>query len=265
MTTNIIGISGLAGSGKDTVAEYLVEHYGFVRIALADEMKRFAKKVFDFSDDQLWGPSANRNAVDKRFEDDEEWEKAEDRLFDVGPEWCAKLCGDKWGQGDDAWTDLLMWFDDLREDWSTHGDNRLSPRIMLQTIGTEWGRAQGEDVWVNYTIEMAKKLLLGGYSYSKEDGIAERLDGSPVKGVVISDCRFKNELAAIKTNGGRTIRVKRPGIVLAQVGVVGHQSESEQASIPDTGFDHVLESPEGLGNLAIYLTAIVPNIVRSLS
>ena len=35
----IIGLSGYARSGKDTVAEYLVDNYGFKRVAFADEIK----------------------------------------------------------------------------------------------------------------------------------------------------------------------------------------------------------------------------------
>ena len=37
----IIGLSGYARSGKDTVAEYLVENYGFVRVAFADSIRDF--------------------------------------------------------------------------------------------------------------------------------------------------------------------------------------------------------------------------------
>jgi hypothetical protein len=36
----IIGITGRAGAGKDTVADILVERHSFVRVALADEIKR---------------------------------------------------------------------------------------------------------------------------------------------------------------------------------------------------------------------------------
>jgi dephospho-CoA kinase len=35
----IIGLSGYAQSGKDTVANYLVEHHGFIRIAFADPIR----------------------------------------------------------------------------------------------------------------------------------------------------------------------------------------------------------------------------------
>lgn len=65
----IIGITGQppAGSGKDTVADFLVEEYGFAKVAMADPMKRICKEVFDFSDEQLWGPSENRNKGDLRY------------------------------------------------------------------------------------------------------------------------------------------------------------------------------------------------------
>jgi hypothetical protein len=279
--TNIVGISGKAGAGKDTVAAHLVEHHGFVRMALADEMKRFAKKVFAFTDEQLWGPSESRNGVDARFEDEEEWEKAEDRLFEHGPEWCQFLLNGKgettFGPADKAWTDLLVWFDNLRTDHSAewNDENTLSARVVLQTIGTEFGRAQDEDLWVNATISTAKMLLNVPmwYTYTRESGLvkSETADKRPLEealstypaGVVVSDCRFKNELAAIRAAGGRTIRIKRPGTTLAQVGVAGHASEAEQDTIPDTDFDHVLDAPEGLGNLAIVLTAFIPNILRS--
>jgi hypothetical protein len=35
----IIGLAGYARSGKDTVAQYLVEHHGFTRMAFADPMR----------------------------------------------------------------------------------------------------------------------------------------------------------------------------------------------------------------------------------
>jgi hypothetical protein len=37
--TQFIGLSGWARSGKDTIADYLVEHHGFTRVAFADPMR----------------------------------------------------------------------------------------------------------------------------------------------------------------------------------------------------------------------------------
>mgnify|MGYP006283771541 FL=1 len=37
----IIGLTGYAQSGKDTVASLLVEHYGYERVAFADKIRSF--------------------------------------------------------------------------------------------------------------------------------------------------------------------------------------------------------------------------------
>jgi len=42
----IIGLSGKAGCGKDTVADYLVETYGFSKISFAVALKIYAVKYF---------------------------------------------------------------------------------------------------------------------------------------------------------------------------------------------------------------------------
>jgi hypothetical protein len=41
----IIGLSGYAQTGKDTVAQHLVENYGFVRIAFADAIREALYKL----------------------------------------------------------------------------------------------------------------------------------------------------------------------------------------------------------------------------
>lgn len=64
----IIGISGSAGSGKDTTAGFLVRDFGFAQIAFADPMKRAVADWFDWDAERLWGPSALRNAVDERYD-----------------------------------------------------------------------------------------------------------------------------------------------------------------------------------------------------
>lgn len=38
----LVGVTGIAGSGKDTAAQTLVEYHGFVRDAFADDMKKAA-------------------------------------------------------------------------------------------------------------------------------------------------------------------------------------------------------------------------------
>lgn len=41
----IIGLTGYAQSGKDTVAKFLIENYGFTRIAFADKIREFLYEV----------------------------------------------------------------------------------------------------------------------------------------------------------------------------------------------------------------------------
>lgn len=191
----IIGISGRAGSGKDTAADFLVREYGFVKVSLADELKRICKRVFAFSEEQLWGPSEKRNEPDARY---------------AG----------------------------------------LTPRRALQTLGTEWGRACYENVWVEYTLRMAAELLKDReLEYDARTGSGYLpFSNNNYKGVVIPDVRFKNEIDGLRKGGAKLVRVKRPGAGLT--GAAGeHSSETEQDEVPDSTFDFVLENDGSLEDL----------------
>ena len=50
----LVGVCGKAGSGKDTIADYLVEKKGFKKIALADPIKRLVKDVFVLDDKTMY-------------------------------------------------------------------------------------------------------------------------------------------------------------------------------------------------------------------
>lgn len=41
----LIGLTGYAGVGKDTVANYIAENYGFTRIGFADKLKELARMI----------------------------------------------------------------------------------------------------------------------------------------------------------------------------------------------------------------------------
>lgn len=85
----ILGLIGHAGCGKDTFADHLVNKYGFCKVSFADPMKRFCKEVYDFSDEQLWGPSEKRNAGDPRYKRKEE---------DLSPRYALQTLGTEWGR-----------------------------------------------------------------------------------------------------------------------------------------------------------------------
>lgn len=50
------------------MADYIVSKYGFVKVSMADPFKRIAKEIYEFSDEQLWGPSQARNYPDTRYQ-----------------------------------------------------------------------------------------------------------------------------------------------------------------------------------------------------
>lgn len=60
----LIGICGKAGAGKDTVGDYLVEEYGFERIALADPIKRLVQDIFVLDDHTVHDREAREQPLD---------------------------------------------------------------------------------------------------------------------------------------------------------------------------------------------------------
>lgn len=134
----VLAISGPIGSGKDTIADYLVRVHGFKRLAFASKVKDVAHVVFGWDRDMLEGLTAESRA----------WREVVDPF---------------WG---------------------------LSPRVALQRIGTEMFRTQiHPDTWVK--------------------AVVAQIRAEPDGKFVITDCRFENEVAAMKALGGRLVCVSR--------------------------------------------------------
>jgi len=140
----IIGICGFIGSGKDTVADYLVNFHEFRRESFASTLKDAVSAVFGW----------DRTMLEGRTKQAREWREQ------VDPWWAERL------------------------DMPT-----LTPRWVLQYWGTEVCRkAFHDDIWI---ASLENKLR-----NSRDD-------------VVISDCRFPNEIQSIKRAGGTIIWVQR--------------------------------------------------------
>lgn len=75
MTTKIVAICGLIGSGKDTVADILVSEYGFVKLSFAGILKDIVAILFGWDRSMLEG-----NTPESRV-----WREIED------PYWTSKL------------------------------------------------------------------------------------------------------------------------------------------------------------------------------
>jgi hypothetical protein len=61
----VVGLMGKKGSGKDTVADYLVARHGFIKLAFADPLKLICRSLFLFSDEQLYG--GEKEVMDERW------------------------------------------------------------------------------------------------------------------------------------------------------------------------------------------------------
>ena len=58
----IIGLTGLKGSGKTTVAKYLELKYNFTEYALADPLKKIAA-IFGFTEEELYGTQEDKARI----------------------------------------------------------------------------------------------------------------------------------------------------------------------------------------------------------
>ena len=237
----IIGISGFAGSGKDEVAKVLRTEYSFVGVALADPLKRIARDVYDFSDDQMWGPSQMRNAPDPRYIRSRQPKHSLITRDSKTHIYCTH-CREEFKVGDDT---------RIQESPCV---TYLSPRYALQRLGTEWGRDCYPNTWVDLAIRTARELLEDKgehFGYVPAQGVFHlgTSPSNPILGIAIPDVRFRNEFEAIRAAGGRGIRIVRPGAGL-KGSYATHASEAEQMSIADDEFDYIIHNDKTLEDLA---------------
>jgi hypothetical protein len=212
----IIGLSGYAQCGKDAVAAYLVERYGFERRGFADKMreavyalnpvvvlprKRTTKlmpfvRVSDFV--ELYGAFAfitvgEIMSLCQRFTDE------------VGPRVLGMDLPDNVARKALVALDPIVvlphkhWFapssrpvriNDFIAAYGYEQTKKMVPefRALLQRMGTEVGRnLLGESVWADACLRHIPRLL------------------------VLSDTRSEAEARAIKSCGGLVVRVERPG------------------------------------------------------
>jgi hypothetical protein len=140
----IIGICGFMGSGKDTIADYLVNIHQYRRESFANSLKDAVAAAFNW----------DREALEGRSKQSREWREQVDQ-------WWAK-----------------------RLDMPN-----LTPRWVLQYWGTDVVRKKfHNDMWIA--------------------GLENRLENA-TDDIVITDCRFPNELKAIRKAGGICISVSR--------------------------------------------------------
>lgn len=172
MSSTIIALGYRARSGKDTVGDYLVDKWGFKRIAFADKLKQVVST--------LTGQDA----------------------FDTDFKFRTQTSGLTGGQ-------------------------------MLQQVGVAI-RGVHENIWIEASG-------LGAYALM------------PGARVVVTDCRFKNEAAAVKRLGGHLVEVRRPGLPIDL-----HSSEISGMLV---NWDHVLHNDGTLNDLYVRVDALAACIL----
>ena len=227
------GNRGSAGAGKSTVADRLIDKHGFTAVGFADVMKRFAMNLFDWTPEQLFGSTELKNVPDARYPIS--CTNCGCRGRSIKSQFCSTECYNGFHAN--------LGFPEYQGRMCLEAsDEYLTPRETLQQLGT-WGRECYPDIWAQYAMRVAKELLEGGYVYSPEKGLQSEYGHPnspqfPYKGVCFSDVRFKNELAVIKREGGKVIRVVRP---VEELFISNeHESENNLNDVPDEEFDYVI-------------------------
>ena len=193
----IIGICGFIGSGKDTIADYLVNFHGFRRESFANTLKDAVSSVFGW----------DRTLLEGRTKEAREWREQ------VDPWWAERL------------------------DMPT-----LTPRR----------KGFHDDIWI---ASLENKLR-----NSKDH-------------VVISDCRFPNEIEAIRKAGGSIVWVRRGELPdwydMAVAANLGHnwavqdlkmrKIHASETAWVGTEFDEVIDNNGSIDDLYKQTELVVSN------
>jgi hypothetical protein len=154
MEPRLIGLSGPARSGKDTIGSMLQSAYYVQTLSFAEPIREGLRGIMGLTDEHFHGT-----------------------LKEVTLPWLGK-----------------------------------SPRQLMQTLGTEWGRAIiNDNIW----------LILAGRKIDEWQELREH--------VVITDVRFENEATFIRERGGVVWHIRRGDAPK----VNAHASESGIAVQPE--------------------------------
>lgn len=214
MEKKIIGVCGLIGSGKDTIADYLVNIHQYRRESFANSLKDAVSAVFGWDREMLEGRSKSSR---------------------------------EWREQPDLW-------------WSQRLNMNITPRWVLQYWGTEVLRKNfHDDIWIA----------------AVEHKLAASRDN-----IVISDCRFPNEIKAIRSQGGIVIRVKRGadpewyrhaealnagpshiGWALSKAKMEDYKIHPSETSWIGQDFDHIIDNDSSLDQLYQQIDSLLNAVV----
>ncbi|MFL9669016.1 hypothetical protein WIX39_018850 [Variovorax sp. AB1(2024)] len=191
----VVAMTGFASTGKDTVADLLVEHLRFRKLAFADALRAEVSNAFEIELSYLTHTSTKNHPMTALAM----------RKAPIGFLAAVALAPGivpRIGEGR------------VPNDWL---DAPRSPRQILQWWGTEYRRRQDPLYWV--------KQLNNKLTFYFQNG--ERR-------FVITDCRFDNEADLVRALDGKIWQVNRPGVTAETTAEGTHTSATDGSAFsPD--------------------------------
>ena len=130
---------------------------------------------------------------------------------------------------------------------------KMTSRLLLQIIGTECIRDKVHpNAWVNALFADYKYKIHRSEVPTRAAGF---IDQHVYPNWIITDMRFPNELEAVKSRGGITIRVNRPYDSLNQDSLFSLQKQQEtnnhpsETALDNAEFDYVINNDSSIEDL----------------
>ena len=241
----IIGVSGRMQSGKDTVGK-IIQYLVWKSKVEKGELPLAVYSFSNFEKEAFFGKNQSGFEI-KKFADTlkdmvclligctrEQLEDHEFKNTELGEEWW-------YFKGRNG--SLITYTEDNKR--SDEDLIKLTPRLLLQLLGTEAGRnIIHPNIWVNALMSNYRRE----YRQHKE---IEYIEEKIYPNWIITDMRFPNELEAIIKRGGITIRVNRVNGNETPYQIAyreAHEHPSETA-LDNATFDYVINNNSTIEDL----------------
>ena len=230
----LIGISGKMGSGKNLVCTIIQGLTAAKKHNIENPSFEWIKKYYINS---IWEQKAFAGKLKQTASlltgiPVEKFEDQEFKNTQLGEEWW-------YFQGRNG--SLISYNKDSKR--SDEDLIKTTPRLLLQIIGTECIRDKVHpNAWVNALFADYKYEIHRSEVPTRAAGF---IDQHVYPNWIITDMRFPNELEAVKSRGGITIRVSRTGIHTPKIEDL-HPSET---ALDNCEFDYHIDNSSSIEDL----------------